>query len=230
MTNFPYKIIDLTHTINQKTPSWDGGCGFKHEVEIDYADCQGEVKFKVQKIKMEAGIGTHIDAPAHVMPGAATVEKLELKNLICSCVCIDVSKSAGADFQLMADDVVAFEKKHGQIYAGSFVIVYTGWDCYWEQPEKYRNKLQFPTVSESAALILIKKKIVGLGIDTLSPDCPSNGFLVHKHLLGTGKYIVENIANASQLPPVGSFTLTMPIKGEGLTEAPVRLIGLINRE
>ena len=74
---------------------------------------------------------------------------------------------------------------------------------------------------------VIKKIRPCICIDTLSPDLPSSGFPVHKHVLGAGKYIVENIANASKLPPVGSITLAMPIKVAGLTEAPIRLIGLL---
>ena len=41
------------------------------------------------------------------------------------------------------------------------------------------------------------------------------------------KYLVENVANADKLPPVGSFSLVMPILTEGGTEAPIRLIGLV---
>lgn len=62
--NFPYKIIDLSHILDEATIAWDGNCGFEHILETDYADCASEVPFRVQKIKMPAGIGTHIDAPA----------------------------------------------------------------------------------------------------------------------------------------------------------------------
>ena len=48
-------------------------------------------------------------------------------------------------------------------------------------------------------------------------------------MLNADKYIIENIANAGALPPSGSFIMVMPFKGYGLTEAPVRLIGLIKQ-
>ena len=230
MMHFPYKIIDLTHTLDKNAPSWEGDCGFKHEVEMDYEDCKTDVKFCVQQIKMHAGIGTHIDAPAHCVPGGTTVESLDLNKLIRPCVCIDVSEYAGASFSLSIDDILAFEKIHGSIAEGSFVIIYTGWDKYWHKPNEYRNNYQFPSVSEPAAKLLLERNIVGFGIDTLSPDLPSDGFPVHKLLLGSEKYIVENIACANQLPPVGSFIFIMPIKAQGLTEAPIRLISLINTE
>jgi kynurenine formamidase len=228
MKAFPYTIIDLTHTLSETTPSWSGGCGFNHEIALDYSDCQDDVKFRVQKLKMHAGIGTHIDAPAHAIPGSTTVDDLKLENLISPCVCIDVSKDIIADSLISPDAVLLFEKEHGKIEPGSFVIIYTGWDKFWNEPDQYRNDHQFPSISEEIAVLLLERGITGLGIDTLSPDTSSSGFPVHKHLLGAGKYIIENIANAAQLPPNNSFTLAMPIKAKDLTEAPIRLIALLN--
>lgn len=69
---FPFTLVDLTHTLAPDIPSWSGTCGFRHEVKLDYADCKEDtpfsVKFRVQQIKMHAGIGTHMDAPAPAFP------------------------------------------------------------------------------------------------------------------------------------------------------------------
>ena len=226
-THFPYRVIDLTHTLDENSPAWNGDCGFRHERKLDYDQCPGEVKFRVQQIKMHGGIGTHIDAPAHVVPGGITVEGLALNDLVRPCVCIDVSQKANAAFKLSAQDILAFESAHTRIQPEDFVIIYTGWDTYWHEPKRYHNQYQFPSLSESAVQCLLERNIAGLGIDTLSPDCPDSGFPAHKYLLGAGKYIVENVANASELPPMGFTTLALPLKGQGLTEAPLRLVGLI---
>ena len=66
---FPYKAVDLTHTISSDAPTWEGDCGFSHDIMLDYASCTTPVKFRVQTINMVAGLGTHIDAPAHCIPG-----------------------------------------------------------------------------------------------------------------------------------------------------------------
>ena len=177
---------------------------------------------------MHAGLSTHMDAPAHCIPGGKTVDTLSLDEMCVPCVVIDVSNEAHSSYQLPLSAITAFEKKYGKISAGSFVIIRTGWDKYWDEPTKYRNNLQFPSVSSEAALLLLNRKIVGLGIDTLSPDLPDSHYPVHQILLGAGKYLVENVANSNQLPPVGSYSLALPIRIEGGTEAPMRLIGLIN--
>lgn len=68
-----------------------------------------------------------------------------------------------------------------------------------------------------------------LGIDTLSPDCPEDGFKVHKSFLGAGKIIIENVENLDSMLPLGSFVMVLPIKIKDGTEAPVRLVGLIKK-
>ena len=224
---FPYKIIDLTHALTSTIPTWNGSCGFEHHIKRDYKDCDTEVKFRVQQLKMHAGIGTHMDSPAHIIKGGKTIEQLDLNNLIAPCYVIDVSDKANDSFSVSENDIIEFEKKHGSIKKNSFVIIHTGWSQYWEEPSKYHNGHLFPSVDGQAAKLLLKRNIAGLGIDTLSPDRPKDGFPVHQHLLGNDKYIVENIANAQLLPAVGSYTLALPIKASGATEAPIRLIGLL---
>ena len=224
---FPYKSIDLTHTISSDAPTWEGDCGFSHDIMLDYSSCMTPVKFRVQKLNMVAGIGTHIDAPAHCIPGGRTIDKLGLDELIVPCVVIDVSRQTHASYLVTLDDIIAFEQSHGDIAAGCLVIIRTGWDQFWDQPEKYRNNLVFPSVTNEAVQYLLNRGIVGLGIDTLSPDRPDSGYPVHAALLGAGKYIIENVANTSMLPPTGSFVFVLPLKIKEGTEAPVRLIALI---
>lgn len=223
------KLIDLTHALEAHIPCWDGdgGCGFKHEITLDYSDCSTEVKFRVQKLEMFDGMGTHMDAPAHCIPGGKVVSDIPLKQLISPCVVIDVSNQADEDYSITQEDVIAFENQHGRITDNTFVIFYTGWGRYWSDAKKYRNNLVFPSISKEAANVLLDRNIAGLGIDTLSPDIPSSGYPVHRKILSANKYIVENIAYADQLPAVGAYVLVIPIKISGATEAPIRLIALL---
>ena len=205
MKNFPFKLIDLTHTLHSTIPTWGGGCGFKHDIAKDY-DPNSPWKFRTYKIAMEEGIGTHIDAPAH---------------------CIDVSNKADETYVVSPQDIDAFENIYGVIQPGTFVIVRTGWDRFWDEPEKYHNNLMFPCLAEATAQLLVQKNIAGLAIDTLSPDRPELGFAVHNILLGANKYIVENVAYSAQLPVVGCYSFAVPLKIYQGTEAPIRLIGLV---
>ena len=110
----------------------------------------------------------------------------------------------------------------------TFVMIKTGWERFWQEPGKYKNHYRFPAVSKDAALMLIEKQVCGLGIDTLSPDRPEDGYPVHQLWLQSGKFIVENAANLNNLPIVGSFIMPIPIKVKQATEAPIRLLALVS--
>lgn len=225
----PFQLIDLTHSLSSHIPTWSGACGFNHIIHTDY-DPQAIYTFRTHKIHMHEGIGTHMDAPAHCIQGGRYIHELDLNELFSPCVVLDVSSQAHESYSLSPQDIIDFEHHYGKIPAGSFVIIYTGWERFWNDPERYRNNLVFPSITDVAAEILLERQIVGLGIDTLSPDRPDNGFPVHKLVLGENKFIVENVANASRMPPVGAYSLALPMKINEGTEAPVRLVGMINNK
>lgn len=228
---FPYKIIDLTHNINPNIPTWDGHCGFHHIIKSTYEDnTLASPKFLVQDIKMQAGIGTHMDAPSHCFEKGRSITEIPLEDCVAPVFVIDVSDIAHAQYTLSIKDVLDFELKFGDITPDSFVIIRTGWDQFWNNPEKYRNNLIFPSIALEAASLLLDRGIKGLGIDTLSPDSGENQFPVHQLILGAGKYIIENVAHSKELPPIGAFIIISPLKIAQGSEAPIRLIGLIEKE
>jgi len=220
-------MIDLTHKITSDMPFWDDGCGFHLETSLDYAGCEGEVRFRVQNLRFPAATGTHLDAPSHCIPGGKSIADIPLQRLEGPCVVLDASSRASEIYSVLPEDILRFEKNHGTIEPGTWVLFLTGWEKHWNDPSAYRNNLVFPSVSKAAAEILLKRDIAGLGIDTLSPDRPRDGYPVHRLLLGNGKLIVENVAHLINLPPVGARLLVLPLKLEGATESPVRLVGIL---
>jgi len=222
-----YKIIDLTHEVHPDIPTWDLTCGYYVKTMRDYRHCDGEFKFRSQSLDIRASAGTHIDSPAHCFEGEPDVSDIPVEQLIAPCIVIDVSDRAHERYKVSVADIELFEKKYGEIKAGTFVIFYTGWSRFWNDPKKYHNNLVFPSVSADTAKLLLKRQVVGIGIDTLSPDCDEKGSFVHAILLGAHKYIVENVAHAHQLPPIGSIILVMPLKVKGAAESPIRLIGMV---
>lgn len=225
--HFPYYLLDLTHSLKTDCPSWNGSCGFRAEVKANYSDFKGPMKFKIQSLKMHAGIGTHLDAPSHAFEGAPNIDEIPLSQLIAPCLVFDVSHHRNELYTLSLDDVYSWESQYGNILPKTFIMVRTGWEKYWQYPKKYHNQHKFPSVSKEAAQYFVEKGVVGLGIDTLSPDREDSEFPVHEAFLGSGKYLVENAANLKALPIKGSYIIALPIKAEGCSEAPARLIGLI---
>ena len=215
-------LIDLTHVLDPNVPTWTGRCGFQLETAMDYD--QG---LRAQKVKMHAGIGTHMDAPSHFIPGSDDIHDLSLQKFICK-LCV-ISVPCGEDDWVTHKDIAEFEKAFGKIPKGAFVAISTGWDVNWAK-EKYRNekqgKMHFPSISLDAAELLCERDVSGIGVDTLSPDCQDLSFPVHKLVLGQRRYIVENLANLSKVQPVGSYCTMMPMNMKGATEAPIRAVAV----
>jgi kynurenine formamidase len=226
---FPFHLVDLTHVLDETVPTWTGRCGFRHETALDYDQCTTPVKFRVQKIRMNAGTGTHMDAPAHIMPGGTTVDQIPLNQCLAPCVVLDVAHLAHESWSLDPETLQHLESLHGPVAPGDWVMVHTGWSRHWSCPDRYHNQHRFPSVSGDVARILVERGIKGLGIDTLSPDRPDDGFPVHTHVLGSGGVIVENVAALEQMPPRGAYVLALPVPARGGTEAPVRCVGLVPR-
>lgn len=222
-----FTFIDLTHTLSPDVPHWGVDPAFKYNSRlIESVESESDVKFRVQRLDMSSGIGTHMDAPSHCFEHMSPIDAIPLQSLISECRVIDVSDNTNEHYSVSVDDIKSFEKKHGAIPKGSFVIIYTGWSQRWQQPDKYRNEKIFPNISIDAAKLLISRDIVGLGIDTLSPDAFGSNFPVHRLILGAGKYIVENVANANLLDATGNYIFALPMKIKDGTEAPMRLIGM----
>ncbi len=156
-----------------------------------------------------------MDAPAHVIPGGRTIDQLTLEELVADCFVIDVSNDAHESSVVMPDAIEKFEQKHGKITAGSLVVVRTGWSARWNTPQDYHNNHAFPSVDIAAANILLERGIAGLAIDTFSCDTGHAGFPVHRAVLGADKYLVENVAHADKLPPVGGKVLVLPMCIQG---------------
>lgn len=225
-----FKILDLTHPLTANVPTWDGSCGFCQEISKDY-----DRIFRTQNITMIGGIGTHIDAPSHRIQGGISIADIPLEQLIVPIHLIDVSKKSDSDYELSTVDLQNYEEEHGLIGSNSLVIGYTGWSRYWSDPVAYRNvnekgQMHYPAFSAAAAQLLVKRNVAGIGIDTLSPDCQDQTYPVHKIILGAGKYIIENIADCSQIPSKGAYAIALPLRTEDGSESPIRLVGLVPRQ
>lgn len=219
--------IDLTHSLQPGIPDWDGCCGFTMTEKIFANDA-----ICVQSLSTPAGIGTHMDAPCHFIRNTRDIASIPLEQLIVPAVIIDVRKNVTPHYFLSVHDIIAFEMQHGPIPEHSLVLLLTGWAQYWQDPLRYRavdahGRREFPGFSLASAEYLLTKNIVGIGIDTLSPDGSYPHFPVHNLILGQGKYILENLCNLENVPPIGAQVIALPIKINGGAEAPARIVAIV---
>ena len=89
--------------------------------------------------------------------------------------------------------------------------------------------MQFPGFLKETVDLLLKRGIVGVGIDTLSPDGSDMTFPVHHRLLGAGGYILENVANLDNVPEIGFYVAALPLRISEATESAIRCVAFIPR-
>ena len=228
------KVLDLTHTLNASTPTYEESAEPVYRAK-SVATLEKEHYF-AREICLPEHFGTHLDAPAHFANGQWTVDQIPPERLFAALVVIDVKDKVktNSDYQLSTEEIFAWEKQHGQVPPHAVVITRTGWESRWNSTKDYRNAdtkgiMHFPGYSVEAARLLIEgRKVYGLGIDTLSIDYgPSPDFPVHQYSLAHSAYHLENVANLENVPATGSFVVVAPMKLEGGSGAPVRILAIV---
>lgn len=91
--------------------------------------------------------------------------------------------------------------------------------------QKAVAELHLPGLSERAAALLVDRKIGAVGIDTPSIDRgQSKDFKSHVRLMTNNIPAFENVADMRGLPPTGTTIIALPMKIEGGSGGPLRII------
>src|SRR5688572_1364540 len=232
-----YRLVDLTHAYNAETVFWPSQPAKFELKQLHFGDTPGGFFYSANTFCMPEHGGTHLDAPIHFARDRETMERVPLERLIGPVVVIDVSDKAAADrdYRVSAADVLAFEARHGRIEPGTRVLVRTGWSRRWPDATAYlghatdATKLHFPSYGEEAARLLVKERQVTLiGIDTASIDYgPTSDFPVHRIVAAANVPALENVTGLESLPPRGAILIALPMKIEGGSGGPTRVVALV---
>jgi kynurenine formamidase len=227
-------VVDLTHAINSNVPTY--GLSEKAAYQVRTVATIEKDQYFARDISLPEHFGTHIDAPAHFAPGEWTVDQIPAERLVAPLAVIDVREKVKGDpdYRLAVDDIAKWEQAHGQIPLAAVVMARTGWDSRWNSAKDYRNAdakgvIHFPGYSAEAAKFLVEgRQTLALGIDTLSVDYgPSTNFEVHRYTLAHSLYHLENVANLDLVPETGATVVVAPMKLEGGSGGPVRILALL---
>ena len=233
------RLVDLTHAYNAQTIYWPTASTKFTLEKLAYGPAPGGYFYASYSFSTPEHGGTHLDAPLHFSERGRSTDQVPLDQLIARAVVIDVSSSAAGnpDYRLSAADVRAFERQHGQIAAGTIVLLRTDWSRRWPDVKAYlgddtpkdASKLRFPSYGEDAARLLVEERRAGaLGVDTASIDYGrSTDFVVHRLAAAQQVAGLENLTNLDQVPATGATIIALPIKIEGGSGGPVRVVAVV---
>lgn len=232
--------VDLTHSFSAETIYWPNAEHFKLEKVYD-GHAAGGYHYSANRYSAAEHGGTHMDAPIHFDIKGETVEKIGIDQMIGPGTVVDVTENASKnrDYRVGPSDFVAFEAKEGKIPKGAIVLIRTGYDRFWPDPKQYLGtdergetaipKLHFPGLSAEGARWLVEQRAVrAVGLDTASIDYgQSRLFESHRILALHAVPIFENLRGLNQLPAKGALIVALPMKIEGGSGAPLRVIAHI---
>lgn len=200
-------IIDLTHTFTKGMPVYPGDAqsSLRESSSIERDGYTDHI------LTTGMHVGTHIDAPAHMIADGAMISDISPERFSGRGVLVD-TRGAKAIEQL----------NNATIAESAIVLFYTGWGEKFRSSEYFTD---FPVMTEAYAEELVKRKVKLVGMDTPSPD--RTPFAVHKILLGAGVLIIENLTNLEQLIGKRFFVQAFPLK-LAADAAPARVTALVD--
>ena len=212
------QVIDLTHPITPSMPVYPG----TEPPSIRQATTVEQDGFAEKWIGMYSHTGTHIDAHAHMLPGAVTLDRLPIDHFVGLARVLDVSSLAGREI-----GVDFLEARAAELEAAEFVLFHTGWSLLWNEESYFSG---FPVLSLDAARWLCRRGLKGVGFDAMSADPVGVPLFVnHLAFFQAGMIIIENLTGLAPLIGRPFRFSCLPLKLEQADGSPVRAVAMLDQ-
>jgi arylformamidase len=210
------KVIDLSQLIHAEMPVFPGAPQPQFQ-QLARVETNG---FRVANATMNYHVGTHMDAPAHMMANGKTLDVFSVDRFTGRAAIADFTKLSSEAITLEA--IQTFEPILHQI---EYLLLKTGWSEYWGSEDYFKN---YPTLTPEAAKWLTGFPLKGIGLDAISIDpITSTDFEVHRILLDKEILIVENLSNLNAIDVAFFDFFSMPLWIKNADGSPVRAVAII---
>lgn len=216
------RIVDLTLTVQEGMQTFP--THWHPMVEISQLGRHGIEDRETRKLVLGTHTGTHVDAPAHFIPGGLTIDKVPLKQLVGPARVLDFS-AAEPGQELGVTDLTG---RLGDTPPAKLVLRFD-WSDQLGTMAYYSDH---PYLSQEAARWLVEGGCHLLAMDTPMPDDPRNGRGTtldspnHKIVLGAGALLVEYLTNLRELRTEEVELIVAPLKIRDGDGAPARCLAI----
>jgi kynurenine formamidase len=209
------RIVDLSHPLHSGMPVFPGSLPVMVTRKA-HIETHG---FSEAQLSMPSHAGTHMDAPAHMIPGGLTLDQFSPDRFIGSACVLTLSLLQGDRIEsgmLMSHQPV--------IESAEMILIHTGWSQFWGTGKYFDN---YPVLSAKAASWLADFSPKAIGTDTASVDAfdaidyPNHQIFFQKNIV-----LIENLCRLGDLPNSG-FTLTcLPLLIQDADGSPARAVAM----
>jgi kynurenine formamidase len=220
-------FTDLTHAFHPGQPHFPA---FPNEIREAVFDLEKGDGFTAHRYSIIGQWGTHVDPPSHFIRGGRTLDQIPATDMILPLVILDITErvSTNNDATPTMDDIREWERRNGEVPAGSFVALRTGWSHRWPDADAMANKdregvSHTPGWSRDVLSFLIEERsITAVGHEQTDTDpglaTSRQDFSLETYVLAQDRWQIELLANLDDLPEWGAAVIATwpkPLRGSG---------------
>jgi kynurenine formamidase len=240
------RVVDLTQTLSPDFPAIElppqfGQCAPYVSTEVSRYDERGPAWYW-NNFSCNEHTGTHFDAPVHWVSGRDlpnnSVDTVPVEHFVAPACVIDCSAEASvnADFLLTVDFLKRWEAQHGRIPPKTWVLMRTDWSkrADWVAFRNSNETGQHTPGPDTAAVkfMIEERDVLGFGTECIGTDAGQAyafdpPYPCHYFMHGAGRYGLQCLKNLDQLPPTGSLIIAPPLKLQGGSGSPLRVLALV---
>lgn len=217
------RIVDLSHPL---TPGREGR-RFEirtigsDEVEPRAVRLPGQW-YIMHYIDMVSHIGTHIEAPYHILENGQSLADIPLDSLLGEAIILDL-RGIEAKAEISLEQVQRAAEAAGGLQRGDIVFCQLGWDQYYGT-EQYMNA---PHFSPASMAWLMERGAKLIGVDSPGLEAPgSQSHPNHYILANNGVSQIENLTGLDKLTKRRVMVFALPIAVRGLDAFPLRVVAV----
>ncbi|PZS02139.1 MAG: hypothetical protein DLM70_10715 [Chloroflexi bacterium] len=227
------KVVDLSPRLEAGIPRWPT---HPHTV-IDPTVVHEHDGYYCQSISMAEHTGSHVDTPSHVHADRMhqTLDHMSLTQLIGRAVVYHLgSLRLQAGESATRDQILEYEQAHGvALKQGDIALLDFDWMRYWTTTsDAHWYAANQPGLDEDAVRLFQEREVKAVGADTIAcetvlKDGKEISAYGHKrYWLPNGIYIMEELANLSQIPTECLY-VALPLRIANGSGSPIRAVAFL---
>jgi kynurenine formamidase len=228
--------VDLTHSFHPGIPHCPSFEPERRVIVYDQASRSGTrgSGFLTHEYRHVGQWGTHVDPPAHFVPGLRFQDQIPVTEMILPLVILDVHQQAASnpDYVITPADLADWESRHGPVAEGSFAALRTDWSHRWPDQDQMMNPgpdgvNHYPGWGMEVLVTLFEERnIIACGHETTDTD---PGFTVSKgaaplerYVLSQDRYQIELLTALDEIPECGAVIVASWPKAQNGSGYPAR--------
>lgn len=221
------RVIDLSFPIR---PHWR----WKVATEHTLSHARGDL-FQSTLLTIHAHAFTHVDAPVHVLPGAADIARVPVDQWMGEAAVVDLTH-LGDNGEVTAGEL---ERHAPHVRPGDIALLRTDWPRK-ASIETERFWRQAPYTGQSACEWLVARGVKAVGYDyppdyhvrthIFGPREPlrREDFTTHHVFFPAGVTVIEYLTNLDRIGVPRCRFVALPLAVEGADGCPVRAVALVD--